>query len=87
MDSFRIEWRKSAKKELRRISPSDVVRIVAAVTALAEEPFPPGCVKLTSSERSYRVRVGDYRILYEVYAGVLLIEIIKVGHRRDVYRD
>lgn len=85
MASYRLEWRRSAAKDLRRISPADVPRIVAAADALADDPFPPGCVKLTGSERSYRIRVGAYRILYDVFSGRLLIEVVKVGHRRDVY--
>ena len=63
----------------------DVPRIVAAAEALAGDPFPSGCVKLSGSEFSYRIRVGDYRILYDVFSGRLLIEVIKVGHRKDVY--
>jgi len=87
MASYRIEWRNSTKRDLRRIAPSDVTRIIEAVAALAADPFPHGCVKLSGSERSYRIRVGDHRFLYEVYAGRLVIEVIRVGHRRDVYRD
>jgi mRNA interferase RelE/StbE len=86
MASYRLEWRRSATKDLRHIAADDVPRIVAAAEALAEDPFPPGCMKLSGSERSYRIRVGDYRILYDVFSGRLLIEIVKVGHRRDVYR-
>lgn len=66
MASFRIEWRKSTKKDLRRISPGDVSRIVAAVESLGNDPFPSGYAKLSGSERAYRIRVGDYRIIYEV---------------------
>lgn len=87
MASYRLEWRRSTRKDLRRIAPTDVVRIIAAVEALAEDPLPSGCVKLSGSERCYRIRVGDYRILYEVQGDCLVIEVIKVGHRRDVYKD
>jgi mRNA interferase RelE/StbE len=85
MASYRLEWRRSATKDLRRIAASDVLRIVTAAEALAEDPFPPGCMKLSGSERSYRIRVGDYRILYDVFSGRLLIEVVKIGHRKDVY--
>lgn len=74
-------------KDLRRIASTDVPRIIAAAEALATDPFPPGCVKLSGSERSYRIRVGDYRILYDVFSGRLLIEVIKVGHRKEVYQQ
>jgi mRNA interferase RelE/StbE len=86
MASYRLEWRRSATKDLRRIAAVDVPRVVAAAEALANDPFPPGCAKLSGSERSYRIRMGDYRILYDVFSGRLLIEVIKVGHRREVYR-
>ena len=86
MASYRLEWRRSATKDLRRIAGVDLPRIVAAVEALADDPFPPGCTKLSGSERSYRIRVGDYRVLYDVFSGTLVIEVVKVGHRRDVYR-
>jgi mRNA interferase RelE/StbE len=87
MASYRLEWRRSTRKDLRRIPPPDVAKIIGAAEALAQDPFPPGCVKLSGSERSYRIRVGDYRILYEVLSDRLVIEVVKVGHRRDVYRD
>jgi mRNA interferase RelE/StbE len=86
MASYRLEWRRSATKDLRQIATADVPRIVAVAEALAEDPFPPGCTKLAGSERSYRIRVGDYRILYDVFSGRLLIEVVKVGHRKDVYK-
>jgi mRNA interferase RelE/StbE len=87
MASYRLEWRRSTRKDLRRIPSTDVVMIIAAVESLAEDPFPTGCVKLSGSERSYRIRVGDYRILYDVQGDCLVILVIKVCHRKDVYRD
>ena len=86
MASYRLEWRRSATKDLRRIAAADVPRVVSSAEALANDPFPPGCTKLSGSERSYRIRVGDYRVLYDVFSGRLLIEVIKVGHRKDVYK-
>jgi mRNA interferase RelE/StbE len=86
MASYRIEWRSSTKKDLRKIEAQDRRRILTAVEALESDPFPPGCTKLTGSEQSYRIRTGNYRILYDVHSGHLVIEVIKVGHRKDVYR-
>ncbi len=86
MASYRIEWRSSTKKDLRKIGAQDRLRILAAVEALMSDPFPPGCTKLSGSEQSYRIRTGNYRILYDVHSGHLIIEVIKVGHRKDVYR-
>ena len=57
-----------------------------AVTALAAEPFPHGSQKLTGSDHTYRIRIGDYRVVYEVVAALKLVEIQRVRHRKDVYR-
>jgi mRNA interferase RelE/StbE len=87
MASYRLEWRRSATIDLRRIAAVDVPRVMSAAEALAEDPFPPGCTKLSGSERSYRIRVGDYRILFDVLSGHLLIEVVKVGNRKDVIQE
>ena len=86
MASFQIEWKESALKELRTLPCSMIPRILLAVDALAGNPFPPGAIKLAGSDRTYRVRVGDYRIVYTVESSILRIEIVRVRHRRDVYR-
>jgi mRNA interferase RelE/StbE len=62
-----------------------VGRILEAVEQLSTDPYPSGVRKLVGSEHTYRIRVGDYRIIYSILASALLIEIIRVGHRRDVY--
>ena len=86
MASYRIEWKPSAVKELKRL-PHDVIpRVVAAVEALASNAFPQGVVRLKGSHHTYRIRIGDYRIVYTVEEDVLRIEIVRVRHRRDVYR-
>jgi mRNA interferase RelE/StbE len=87
MDSYQIEWRRSTKKDLRKIPSKEILRVIAVVESLAINPFPPGSTKLSGSEQSYRIRVGDYRILYDVHSGFLVIEVIKVGHRKDVYKS
>lgn len=63
-------------------------RIVAALTKLGDEPRPPGCRKLTAAGNAYRVRVGDYRVIYEVNDDRMVLEVtvIKIGNRADVYR-
>jgi mRNA interferase RelE/StbE len=66
MERFRIQWRNSTRKDLRSLPRQEVPRIIAAASQLAEEPFPNGSQKLSASERTYRIRVGDYRIVYEV---------------------
>jgi mRNA interferase RelE/StbE len=61
-----------------------VARIIQAVDNLA--PFPPGSVKLTGSDTAWRIRIADYRVIYQVLNDRLVIEVVKVGHRRDIYR-
>jgi mRNA interferase RelE/StbE len=86
MACYRIEWRSGTRKDLRRIEREAVKRIVLAVGGLAENPYPVGCQRLSGSHGAFRIRVGDYRVLYEVFEKVLVVEVVKVGHRRDVYR-
>lgn len=86
MDSYRIEWKKSALKELQKLHKSVIPRILDAVEQLAEEPHPAGSRKLQKSKSHYRIRVGVYRIIYSVFKNRLIIEIIRIGHRKDIYR-
>ena len=85
MDSYRIEWKRSAIKELKYLPKEVVVRIVRVVGQLTENPFPAGVKKLVGSERTYRIRERSYRVVYTVAPSALVIEIIRVGHRKDVY--
>jgi mRNA interferase RelE/StbE len=84
--AFRIEWKKSTRKDLRRLPASAADRIIEAVELLSQDPFPHGVEKLSGSEHAYRIRLGDYRIVYEVVAESKLVEIQRVRHRKDVYR-
>ena len=86
MASFSLHWRVSTRKDLRSIPRDDVVRVVTAATKLADDPLPHGSQKLAGSERTYRIRVGDYRIVYELLRDAKIVEIQRVRHRRDVYR-
>ena len=85
MDSYRIEWKRSAIKELKYLPKEVVVRIVRAVGQPTENPFPAGVKKLAGSERTYRIRERSYRVVYTVAPSALVIEIVRVGHRKDVY--
>ncbi len=84
--AFRVEWKKSTRKDLRKLPPNVVDRVLETVEQLAENPFPAGVEKLAGSEHAYRVRVGDYRVVYEVATKTKLVEIQRVRHRKDVYR-
>jgi mRNA interferase RelE/StbE len=74
-------------KSIAGLSRPGQQRVRAAIDLLADEPRPPGCTKLAGEASVYRVRIGDYRILYEVIEVRLVIHGVRVGHRRDVYRD
>ena len=86
MASYRIAWKRSASRELRKLEKETVSTIVKAVESLAEEPYPRGSRKLKGTMQSYRIRIGDYRVVYSVRESLLTIEIVRVGHRRDIYR-
>lgn len=86
MASYKVVWRTSAERELRKLPREVIADLVELATTLAHAPFPPGAVKLAGAEHTWRVRCGDYRLIYSVAGGILVVEIVKVGHRREVYR-
>lgn len=86
MASYQIDWRSSARRELRRLPVGVIARIIESVTALGDNPRPEGCRKLTGSERTFRIRIGKYRVVYEVQDDGLLVLIIRVRHRREAYK-
>ena len=86
MALFSIQWRNSTKKDIRNLPKQEVARIIDAVSLLADDPMPHGSQKLSGSERSYRIRIGDYRVIYEVFTDSHTVEIQRVRHRKDVYR-
>ncbi|SHF86313.1 mRNA interferase RelE/StbE [Modicisalibacter ilicicola DSM 19980] len=85
MASYRLVVKKSVSKDLRSLPNKDVVRILQRIEALQSDPRPSGSEKLSGQKR-YRVRQGVYRIVYEITDEVLLVTVVKVGHRRDVDR-
>ena len=85
MGSFEIIFKQSVAKDLRQIPKKDVARILKRIDSLRAEPRPPGVEKLSGQEK-YRIRQGVYRILYEIRNDELIVVVVKVGHRRDVYR-
>lgn len=86
MARYELRFKPSVAKDLRGIPSADLLRILARIETLREEPRPAGSEKLSAQER-YRVRQGDYRILYAVLDSEVIVEIVKVGHRREVYRE
>ncbi len=85
MGAYKIFFKKSVEKDLSRIDKNELKKIIARISALAANPSPPGCEKLTGTER-YRIRQGHYRILYSIQGYELTIWVVKVAHRRDVYK-
>jgi len=85
MAKYRIEIKSSAVREIENLPNHDLKAVLARISALAENPRPHGCQKLCAQEK-YRLRCGDYRILYEIADTVRIIYIVKVGHRKEVYR-
>lgn len=85
MASYSLEIKRSAAKELGDLPAKDRGRVIARIRSLAQDPRPPGAEKLSDQER-YRVRQGDYRIIYEINDHMLLIVVVKIGLRRDIYR-
>ena len=85
MASFEIRFKESVAKDLRHIPNKDVRRILKRIDALSTEPRPRDCEKLSTQER-YRVRQGVYRIIYEIKDQELIVIVVKVGYRRDVYK-
>jgi mRNA interferase RelE/StbE len=85
MAFYKIYFRESVQKDLKQIPQNDVKKIFNRVYLLESEPRPYGCEKLKGQER-YRIRQGDYRIIYSIIDKELVIWIVKIGHRKDIYR-
>lgn len=86
MESYKIVIKRSAAKEIEKVVLKDRKRLIAKIRELATNPRPLGCRKLSGQEK-YRIRQGDYRILYQIEDGRLIIVVVRVGHRRDIYRS
>ena len=86
MGNYRIVIKKSAAKEIEKIQKQDRIRIVEKIRSLSSDPHPSGSKKLSGKEK-YRIRQGNYRILYQVIDDALVINVVKVWHRRDIYKN
>lgn len=85
MASYKIEIKKSAAKEIENLPSVVLKRVVSYIQELGSNPRPIGCKKLSGDEK-YRIRVGDYRILYEIEDEIVSVYVVKVAHRKEVYR-
>ena len=84
--TYKVEITPAAKRQIKKLIQSVQLAIVERLEQLAENPRPPGVLKMQGAESLYRIRVGDYRIIHEIQDQTLLIAVVKVGHRGDVYR-
>jgi mRNA interferase RelE/StbE len=84
--TYSIELLKTAHKQLAKIPRKDRLKIADRIDELAEDPRPIGHKKLAASKDFYRIRAGDYRIIYQIRDDILLVLIVEIGHRREVYR-
>lgn len=85
MEKYKVYLTSSAEKTLRNLPKKDIRRIIAKLESLSIDPYPDGCRKLSGEEDTYRVRAGIYRIIYELNSGELIVIVLKIGHRKDVY--
>jgi len=85
MASFSVEVTRTAEKQLRRIAKRDRNRLVDAIQGLADRPRPQGARKLQGYDDVYRIRVGQYRVVYEILEDRVIVVVLKVGHRKDIY--
>lgn len=87
MASYRIEIKRAAARELEAVGQRKIrVRMVERIRALGEDPRPPGCEKLSGSKDRYRIRLGDYRILYEIGEPEKVVQVVRIGRRSEVHR-
>ncbi len=86
MGSYEIQWKRSAERDLHDIDRQYIPRIVKTIESLAANPFPSQYCKLRGTERLYRIRVGDYRVIYQADNDAKVVVIYHVRHRRDAYR-
>ena len=87
MASYRIEVKKSVFKDLEKFNKSIVSQLFRGMGSLSKNPRPAQSLKLSGSERSYRLRIGKYRILYQIDEKLKVVTVFAVGHRKDVYRN
>jgi mRNA interferase RelE/StbE len=83
---YRIEFSPTAERQFKKLSKEVQIRLKHRIDILPENPFPRGVKKLSAEENIYRLRIGNYRIIYQVQGKALLILILKLGHRKNVYR-
>jgi mRNA interferase RelE/StbE len=87
MPEYELRWSKAASKELDRLHPQVEARVVERIDQLAITPRPPGSLRLKGETAFWRIRVGDYRVLYAIDDAERIVSVLYIRHRKDVYRD
>ena len=85
MASYDLKWKSSAQRELNKLPQPIIADLVQLTEGLKENPYPPGVKKMQGTKSTWRIRRGDYRVIYTVINNILTIEIVRVGHRQSVY--
>ncbi len=83
---YEVFLERSAERDLRRLTPEVFHQVIAAIRALEDEPRPPGCRKIVGSDRDWRIRIGPWRVIYEVDDEAREVRVLRVRHRREAYR-
>jgi len=86
MVSFKIQWKASAKKELKKIDKVEIPKIINEIKKLSLEPYPTNHKKILGTEHIFRIKIGNYRVIYSIENQQLVIEVIRVRHRKEAYR-
>lgn len=83
--TYSVEFTTAAAKQVRKLAPPIRNRVMGAIEPLAEEPRPNGSTKLVGEDTAWRIRIGDYRVIYDVFDAELIVTVVRAGHRRDIY--
>lgn len=85
--SYEVLLKPAAQRQLKKLPRNVQGELIAFIERLSQDPRPPGCKKLKGRQSQYRVRLGDYRVIYSIEEMALVVRVIKVGHRRDIYEE
>lgn len=84
--TYRVEFTSAAARQVKKLPRPARDRLLASIESLSNDPRPPGSTKLVGEETAWRLRIGDYRVVYDIVDDVLTVLIVRVGHRREIYR-
>ncbi|MEM6432310.1 MAG: type II toxin-antitoxin system RelE/ParE family toxin [Cyanobacteria bacterium P01_D01_bin.115] len=85
--NYEILFKPAAQRQLKKLMPKVQQDLLAIIEGLSAEPRPSGCKKLKGRPNQYRIRLGNYRVIYSIEDEILIVRVIKIGHRRDIYEE